>query len=182
MIISINLEDPRQSGGRKRPEIIIRARDMRELELELVSILTRIPRPERQEFIDHFCDGGLRIERLFDTGGLSKSEVQRLIVETALRLNLKHPVTMSRGAPRVVAVPPGYKFAAILSFLLTREAYRRFVEPAIADMQHEYIEALAAGRLWQARWIAIRGYLLVIPGWLYALVAGKLGELSRRER
>jgi hypothetical protein len=38
-------------------------------------------------------------------------------------------------------------------------------------MQTEYCDALAAGDVWHARWIAIRGHLLVLPGWLYGLVA-----------
>jgi hypothetical protein len=51
--------------------------------------------------------------------------------------------------------------------------------PVIADMQKEYIEAIASGDEWHARWIAIRGHLLVIPNWLYALVVGKLAALLR---
>ena len=80
----------------------------------------------------------------------------------------------------LVVTPPGYRLAAILGFLLTRKAFKRFVEPVIADMQHEYIEALAAEHRWRARWIVLRGHLLVIPGCVYALMAGKLWDLLRR--
>lgn len=82
--------------------------------------------------------------------------------------------------PKKVVLPPGYSLAKIASFLLTRGAYKRYVQPAIADMQQEYIDALAAGYVRHARWIAVRGHLLVFPNWLYGLVAGKLAALLRR--
>jgi hypothetical protein len=81
---------------------------------------------------------------------------------------------------KVVALPPGYRLSVIAAFLLTRGAFKRYVEPVIADMQHEYIDALAAGHVWHARYIAIRGHLIVIPGWIYAFIAGKLAALLRR--
>lgn len=80
----------------------------------------------------------------------------------------------------VVALPPGHKLAAAAELLLTRGAFKRYVEPVIADMQQEYIEAIAAGRERRAQWIAIRGHLLVFPNWLYALIAGQLAALLRR--
>jgi hypothetical protein len=79
-----------------------------------------------------------------------------------------------------VAVPPGYRIAYIARFLLTPKAYKAYVEPVIADMQKEYIEAIAALDERHARWIAIRGHLLVIPNWFFALVVGKLAALLRR--
>ena len=30
--------------------------------------------------------------------------------------------------------------------------------PSIHDMQHEHVEALAAGQIWKARWVLLRGY------------------------
>jgi ferric-dicitrate binding protein FerR (iron transport regulator) len=71
---------------------------------------------------------------------------------------------------RKILMPPGTRIAAIAEFLLTRETYRRYVKPIIADMQDEYIEHLARGHKWRARWIAARGHFLVVPGWIYALV------------
>jgi hypothetical protein len=35
---------------------------------------------------------------------------------------------------------------------------RRVFLPAIQDMQHEHIEALAAGDVWKSRWVLLRGY------------------------
>jgi len=73
-------------------------------------------------------------------------------------------------SPRI-ALAPGVWLNRVTRFLLTRDAHRRYVEPVILDMQTEYCDALAAGHVWHARWIAIRGHLLVLPGWLYGLVA-----------
>ena len=76
----------------------------------------------------------------------------------------------ARPAIRVVLVP-GTRARWILGVVMTRRAFRRYVYPAITEMQAEYLEALAAGHRRHARWIAIRGHLLLIPGWLYGLVA-----------
>ncbi len=70
-----------------------------------------------------------------------------------------------------VILPPGSGLSSVVRFLLTRDAYRRFVKPVIADMQHEYIEAIAAGETWRARWIVVLGHLHIVPGWLYGLAA-----------
>ena len=98
-------------------------------------------------------------------------------------------VISSRLAPRasrkredVLALPPGYRLAKIARFLLTRGAFKRYIAPTIADMQDEYVDAVASDHRWHARWIAVRGHLLVIPGWIYALIAGKLAALLRQGR
>lgn len=85
-----------------------------------------------------------------------------------------------RPAPRKILLPRGYRLAAAAKFLLPRAAYKRYVEPVIADMQEESIQDILAGRKWHARWISVRGWLLVIPGWLYAFVTGKLAGLLGR--
>jgi Domain of unknown function (DUF4880) len=79
-----------------------------------------------------------------------------------------------------IASPPGNRLAHAAKFLLTPNAYKRYVAPVIADMQQEYADAVAAGRPHYARWIALRVYLLIVPGWLHALVAGRLAALPRR--
>ena len=76
-----------------------------------------------------------------------------------------------------VQLPPGYRLTAIARFVLPSSVFKRYVWPTIADMQLEYIEALNAGHVWHARWIALRGHMLVIPGWVYALLAGRLHAL-----
>jgi ferric-dicitrate binding protein FerR (iron transport regulator) len=65
---------------------------------------------------------------------------------------------------------PGTRLTSIARFVLTKEGFQRYVAPAIADMQEEYVEAVAKGDERHAQWIAIRGHLLVIPGWLYGFL------------
>jgi len=76
--------------------------------------------------------------------------------------------------------PPGTHLARGAAFLLTKEAYRRYVYPVIADLQHEYIEAVVAGEELRARWIAVRGWLQVIPGWLVAFAGGLVGWVVKK--
>lgn len=85
-------------------------------------------------------------------------------------------------APPKVVSPPGQALARAAMSLLTANAYKRYVEPVIADMQQDYFDARAAGHIWRARWIAIRVHLLIVPGWLYAFVTGKLSALLRQGR
>lgn len=80
------------------------------------------------------------------------------------------PPASTRPAVRVV-LAPGTRAGWVFGVVMTRRAFRRYVYPAIAEMQTEYFEALAAGHRGHARWIAIRGHFLLIPGWLYGLAA-----------
>lgn len=75
---------------------------------------------------------------------------------------------------RGIRVLPGRALSVIAAWVLARRAYERYVEPVIADMQQEYLEATVAGRAWRARWVAVRGHLLIVPGGAYALVSGAL--------
>jgi hypothetical protein len=75
------------------------------------------------------------------------------------------------GQQRKIVLPPGARLAAIAEFILTRESYKRYVRPIIADMQDEYVECIARGDEWRAHWVAVRGHFLVVPGWIYALVS-----------
>lgn len=103
-----------------------------------------------------------------------------------LWLSLLESLSAERAAslcalPSPAPYHPGYFLTVILRILLTDKAFALFVEPVIADMQYEHLEALEAGRLWPARLLVIRSYLSVIPGCLYALFARKLLALLRRD-
>jgi len=99
---------------------------------------------------------------------LALAHLRRIVRVLAVRLRRQEDVR--NRVPRVVRAP-GVMLHRTAKFLLTRDAHRRYVEPVIADMQHEYFEAIVAGREWSARWIALRGHVLVIPGWLFGLLA-----------
>jgi hypothetical protein len=74
------------------------------------------------------------------------------------------------GKKRMIRLPPAHMLASAAKFLLTEMAYRRFVQPAIADMHYEYFRAIKAGETWHARWISARVWFQVVPGFLYAAV------------
>jgi hypothetical protein len=78
----------------------------------------------------------------------------------------------SMEAPEVrLAKPPGLLFGSIARLLLKPPAYKRYVEPAIADMHEEYFACLARGDKRGARWAVIRGNLYAVPAWLWGVVA-----------
>ena len=71
--------------------------------------------------------------------------------------------------------PPGTRLARVFRFLLPRGVYVRYVEQVISDAQVEFIDAIAAGHEWHARWIAIRVWIIVIPGWAVGLAKWIIG-------
>ncbi len=75
---------------------------------------------------------------------------------------------------RKLVLPPGYGFARAASVLLTRKAYERCVQPLIADMQYEYIDAIGRHAGIHAKWIVVRGYGLLI----WSLVRELLKRIS----
>jgi hypothetical protein len=54
---------------------------------------------------------------------------------------------------------PGSWLRAIAARWCTEQTLERIVDPAIADVQTEYADALRAGRVWQSRWILMAGYV-----------------------
>jgi hypothetical protein len=113
--------------------------------------------------------------------------LRKLPPETAARLREKMMGNATgavggRRSSSTIVTPPGDMLAQVAKFLLTPNAYKKYVEPVIADMQQEYIDAIAARHTWHARYIVLRGHLLVIPGWIYALVVGNLAALLRQGR
>jgi hypothetical protein len=57
---------------------------------------------------------------------------------------------------------PGSRLMGWLRFLLSPGWYRLRIAPTIADMHEEYYQELKTGHTCHARWIAIRGHLLVV--------------------
>jgi hypothetical protein len=58
-----------------------------------------------------------------------------------------------------IQAPPGQTLHRIASFVFSKRTFSRVLEPVLADMQLEYIEALAAGERLRGGWIRLRGYL-----------------------
>lgn len=92
------------------------------------------------------------------------------------RLNFLRMGVSVQSAPQL-DLPPGTHLASILRRLLPHHVYRKWILVAISEMQAEYFEALAAGQPRRARWIVLRGYLLVIQSSLHALLPGIVRRL-----
>ena len=54
---------------------------------------------------------------------------------------------------------PGYQLSRMAEFLFSKRTHTRVLQPIIADLQAEYIEALDQDRQWKAAWVRLRGYL-----------------------
>jgi lipopolysaccharide export system permease LptF/LptG-like protein len=52
---------------------------------------------------------------------------------------------------------PGTRFRATVQRLCGTTAMERLVDPAIADLQHEYEAAVRRGLIWRSRWILVGG-------------------------
>jgi hypothetical protein len=109
------------------------------------------------------------------------SDVQSILDrEATSRLRKKRlKLSRNRGGRQATVLtvpePPGSTLANIARVLLTAKAFERYVQPVIADAQYEHAEAMNAGHSLHARWIAIRMWLLVVPGWLWAAI-GRLAK------
>ena len=54
---------------------------------------------------------------------------------------------------------PGTRLRALAARLFAASTMERLVDPAIADLQVEYEEALRSGPRWRCRWIWFVGHL-----------------------
>jgi hypothetical protein len=70
---------------------------------------------------------------------------------------------------RRIVVPPGAFSGAFLRALMAPRAFRLHVLVVLAEMQAEWTEAMIAGHVWHARWISVRGHLLIVWPFVRAL-------------
>lgn len=61
-----------------------------------------------------------------------------------------------------IARPPGHWWLRFTEFVYSRETFENIFQQTIADLRHEFNNALTKGRVWKARWIRLRGYLSII--------------------
>jgi hypothetical protein len=52
---------------------------------------------------------------------------------------------------------PGTRLRELAQRLCSRTAMERLIDPALADLQHEYEQAAQGGRVWRGRWIRLAG-------------------------
>lgn len=81
--------------------------------------------------------------------------------------------------------PPLSRLAKTFEFFVTRRHYKNVIATQIADIQEEYKDAKAQGRVWMARWIVIRGCASLVhkPLWLWmlALITRAVDAISRTQ-
>jgi hypothetical protein len=80
-------------------------------------------------------------------------------------------VLPERAKPVRLARPPRLAFAGLARLVLRAAAYKRYVEPAVADMHEEYFACLKRGDEGGAKIAVIKGNLYAVPGWAWALLA-----------
>jgi hypothetical protein len=68
--------------------------------------------------------------------------------------------------------PPGFKLREALRFVFSRRTMEYVFDPALADMQAEWVEAMLADRPGHATWICLRGYWHLMKHLLAQLPAG----------
>lgn len=62
----------------------------------------------------------------------------------------------------VLLIPPGGRLRGWLSLLCSPRTRSRILDPVLADVQFEWMEAHKAGKLSLARWVHIRGILTLL--------------------
>jgi hypothetical protein len=85
-----------------------------------------------------------------------------------LKVQLRLLARMGVTRPRIEA-PPGILVASVLRQVLAPTEYRKWVLVAVSEMQAEYFEELVAGHVWRARWVALRGHLVLVLSVLYSI-------------
>jgi hypothetical protein len=104
----------------------------------------------------------------------------RQLKQEQQRRAMPHLMSFARSAnsPRFKLVrPPQLVYAPLLQRFLPPAAYKRYVEPHIADMHAEYFACIAAGDQRGARWAVIRAHLYAVPSWIWALVGSLIARV-----
>jgi len=55
--------------------------------------------------------------------------------------------------------PPGVAVAGFLRFVFSKRAFDSVFAQGIVDMRIEYVDAIASGYMWKARWVVFRDHL-----------------------
>lgn len=77
-----------------------------------------------------------------------------------------------------IALPPAHRLASVLRYVLTKGAYKRTVEPHLVDLYDEYSELIKKGEETRAKWVILRGHVLVLWSLLKRPIIALTGWLS----
>jgi lipopolysaccharide export LptBFGC system permease protein LptF len=72
---------------------------------------------------------------------------------------------------------PGTRLRELAQRLCNRTAMERLIDPALADLQHEYKDAARGGQVWRGRWIRLAGCAAF---WKLAVIAAARYPLHER--
>ena len=61
-----------------------------------------------------------------------------------------------------IELPPGYRIGNVLRFLYSKKTFSRVFEEQLTDMNIEYIDAVGDGSERLARWILVRGHIVLL--------------------
>ena len=95
----------------------------------------------------------------------------------ALSRELPDSVPPENKAPRASldrARRVGWRVERFARVFMSKKAYDLYVGPALADIGHEYAEAVDAGCPWLARWYVVRGLVWLVRPWAWASIFAKV--------
>lgn len=87
------------------------------------------------------------------------------------------PAPLPKPKPARIELPPGATAARILRSLLSPKFFRVHAQVVISEMQAEYIDHIAEGREWSARFTIVRGHLMLLAPLFRALAPGAVRKL-----
>lgn len=76
-------------------------------------------------------------------------------------------------------VRPGQRLVPLLRVLLGAARYKAVIEPTLADAEVEWLDAEARGARWEARFVRLRTYSVLVRTALADRVLSMLGQLAR---
>jgi hypothetical protein len=65
-------------------------------------------------------------------------------------------------SPKRISKPPGFLLRSLADTLFSSNTMKGVIEPSIADMQHEYFEALNSNQKFKAFCVRCRGYVSIL--------------------
>lgn len=101
------------------------------------------------------------------------------LLELPLMRRVLFPLELKSDEYQRIALPPGYRFRNFLSVIYPRKVFERVFAETLTDMEIEHFDALAENKLLLARWIVVRGHLIVVKVMVEHAFDSTLGKLIR---
>ena len=75
---------------------------------------------------------------------------------------------------------PGDRLRAIAARVCNAKTMERLIDPLLADLHTEYVDAIRQGRLWKSRWVRVAGYTGFLKAIAFAVCEGSMRGLDVR--